>query len=406
MQTMLLRLGSRDEAEWAVLEGAPGTAITMDRGPLESAAAAAAGRRTLVLVPSDELLIRQVSIAARNQRQLLKAVPYALEDELADGIEGLHFALGKRGETGTPVAIVAQSRIEAWIERVQSIGIRPQGLIPDVLLIPFSPGQWSVLIEGEHALVRTGESAGFACEAWDLRDLLLASIEELPEEQRPSRLALHALGEHTPDLAGLDLELEVEAVSEANRGLGVLAAGYQASLPLNLMQGRYSFRDEQRRAFRPWYAVAALLLAWITLLFVSRGFEYFTLKRQVTALTTQIEAVYREAFPEARRVVDPRAQMEQQLRALRGGAGANERDFLALLAETASLLTAQESVGITAVSYRGGRLDLTVTAPNPQVLDSLRQQISARPGVSAELQSVSASGDTASGQLRITPERT
>jgi type II secretory pathway component PulL len=98
--------------------------------------------------------------------------------------------------------------------------------------------------------------------------------------------------------------------------------------------------------------------------------------------------------------------MEQQLRALRGGAGDDDSDFLALLAETAGLITAQQAVDVTAVSYRGGRLDLTVTAPNPQVLDSLRAQISERPGVTAELQSVSASGDIASGQLRITTERT
>lgn len=406
MQTVLLRLGPHDEAEWMVLGGEPGTAATVHHGQLESAAAQAAGRRTVVLVPTGELLIRQVSIAARNQRQLARAVPYALEDDLADGIEGLHFAIGKRSDAGTPVAIVAESRVEAWLEQLQSIGIRPQALIPDVLLIPWTPGQWSVLIEGERSLVRTGETAGFSCESWDLRELLRASIEECPEEQRPSALEIYTLGDYTPDLGALEPEPEIRPVSEEDRALALLGANYRSGTALNLMQGRFSYRDEKRRALRPWYAAAALAIAWIAILFVSRGVEYFMLKQQVAALTTQIETVYRETFPNARRVQDPRAQMEIELRGLRGGAGNEERDFLALMAETAGLIKAQNSVGVTAVSYRAGRLDLTVTAANPQVLDTLRQQISEKPGMAAELQSVSASGDTASGQLRITPEQT
>jgi general secretion pathway protein L len=406
MQTTLLRLGPGDEAEWAVLDSDPTNPVFVQRGRVEEASADANGRRLVVLVPTDALLLRQVVIAARNQRQLAKAVPYALEDDLAEGIDGLHFALGKRGDDGTPVAIVNESRLEAWLEQLGAVDLKPYALIPDVLSLPWTRGEWSVLIEGEHALVRTGEFAGYACEAWDLRELLAVSLEDTPEEQTPSRLAVFGLGEHLPDLGGLDIELAIEPVEDAGSALAVLARGHRPVSSLNLLQGRFSYRDERSQALRPWYAVAALALAWITILFASRGYEYISLKNQSAALTQQIEAVYRQTFPEAQRVVDARVQMEQQLRALRGGAGDDDSDFLALLAETAGLITAQQAVDVTAVSYRGGRLDLTVTAPNPQVLDSLRAQISERPGITAELQSVSASGDIASGQLRITTERT
>src|SRR5450755_1448661 len=80
-------------------------------GALANAVAAAAGRHVCVLVPGTDVLLLEPEVPARAGTKLAQIVPCALEEQLADDIDDLHFAIGRRSADSlrTQVAVVARA---------------------------------------------------------------------------------------------------------------------------------------------------------------------------------------------------------------------------------------------------------------------------------------------------------
>ncbi|NHZ69901.1 MAG: hypothetical protein GWP20_01565, partial [Thermotogales bacterium] len=241
-----------------------------------------------------------------------------------------------------------------------------------------------LLVEAGTVLVRSGDYAGFATDAENLP--LLFSMLQL-KEQAPE--SARVFGSTVLDLEGVDLDL----VEDPAQPLELLARGYSQGPVIDLLQGAYSRREEWGRLLRPWKISAALLLAGVILAGVSTGLNYQHLSGQKEQLAAEIEAVYRKTFPKARRIVNPRAQMEQQLKKLQGKTGGGSTDFLAMLAETATVIRAAKGIDVRGASYRDGRLDLDLLADNLQILDKLKQDLISSGRMEAEIQSATTERD-------------
>jgi type II secretory pathway component PulL len=123
-----------EQASWIVAD-ARGAAIEAPAGgPLELAQPAAAGRRVCVLVPGTDVLMMEPELPTKAGAKLAQMVPYALEEQLAEDIDELHFAIGRRGgadslargaprDGRTPVAVVARALMDEWLSAVQAAGI-------------------------------------------------------------------------------------------------------------------------------------------------------------------------------------------------------------------------------------------------------------------------------------------
>jgi general secretion pathway protein L len=328
--------------------------------------------------------LAEARVPGRNRQRVLRAIPYALEEQLATDVEELHFALGPVTDGDRyPVAVVERSNMDAWAALLRENAIQAEQWIPETLALPSDAG-WSLMVDGETVLVRSGDYAGFAADTDNLPVLfsLFQAKQQAPETAR-------VFGS-----TRLDLELvEVECVDERVQPLEVLARGWAQGPGINLLQGAYSRREEWGRLLRPWKASAALLLAGFILVGVSTGLNYFHLSQQRQQLKAEIEDVYRKAFPQAKRIVNPRAQMEQKLKQLRRQAGGGNTDFLAMFAETAGVVRTTEGINVRGASYRSGRLDLDLQADNLQILDNLKQALVSSGMMSAEIQSVSTEAD-------------
>jgi general secretion pathway protein L len=338
----------------------------------------------VVLVPGAEVTLAEARVPGRNRQRLLRAIPYALEEQLATDVEELHFALGPVGEGDQyPVAVVERSNMDAWAVLLRENGIQAEQLIPETLALPSDAG-WSLMVDGETVLVRSGDYGGFAVDIDNLPVLfsLFQAKQQAPETAR-------VFGSTVLDLETVD----VEFVDERVQPLEVLARGWAQAPGINLLQGAYSRREEWGRLLRPWKASAALLLAGFILVGVSTGLNYFHLSQQREQLSAEIEAVYRKAFPQARRIVNPRAQMEQKLNQFRRQAGRANTDFLAMFVETAGVVRVTEGIKVRGASYRNGRLDLDLQADNLQILDGLKQSLVSSGLLSAEIQSASTEAD-------------
>jgi len=382
--TLLMRLAPGGEGirDWLLVDS-EGQVKTPVQAGAPAPAVAAGARRIVVLVPADDVTLLEARVPGNRQR-VLRAIPFALEEQLASDVDDLHFAVGKTlGEDRYPVAVVERSQMDAWAEQLLAHGISAHQWVPEVLALPRTDG-WDILPEGERILVRSGDFSGFACD----RDNLPVMVSLLAgDDQLPGHARVHAA--EPLDMIGVELELD-----DTHRpALEIFAAGWWQGPVIDLLQGAYSRRAEWGRLLRPWKTTAALLLAAVLLAGVSTGLNYYRLSQQTARLSADIEALYKKTFPNARRIVNPRAQMEQQLKQLQRRAGGGDISFLGMFAETANVVRAAQGISVQGASYRDGRLDLDLQADNLQVLDAFKQSLVGSGRMNAEIQSATTDKD-------------
>src|SRR3990167_2701534 len=91
----------------------------------------AENKEVLVLVPAEDIVLTQVQLPKMNRSRLLKALPFALEDQLIAEIDTLHFATGAyQAEGHLPVAIVSHQKMKSWLAQLQILNIKPDQFIP------------------------------------------------------------------------------------------------------------------------------------------------------------------------------------------------------------------------------------------------------------------------------------
>src|SRR5271170_7331191 len=132
--TLLLRLPppGQDDTEWLGVneDGTPTTA--KQRGPLSLAAAVARSAKVVVLAPSTQILLAEPELPPGSGSKLARAVPFALEEHLTEDVDQLSFAIGRRREQGTPVAVVSRSLLKSWVSELESAGLQPQAIYADI----------------------------------------------------------------------------------------------------------------------------------------------------------------------------------------------------------------------------------------------------------------------------------
>src|SRR6185312_7862525 len=148
--------GPEQGATWLIVDARGAPTGPPQGGPLSLAAARATGRRLAVLVPGSDVLLAEPDVPVKAGAKLQQLVPYALEEQLADDIDELHFAIGKRvGESPTtPVAVVALSLMDEWTSALKAAGLNPESMYVDSDLLPVNPGHAVALLEDDIVVVR------------------------------------------------------------------------------------------------------------------------------------------------------------------------------------------------------------------------------------------------------------
>ena len=128
---LVIRLGAdeNDQASWIAVDDAGTRRTPPVIGPLQEAVKDVGDREVIVIVPAGDTSTLTSDLPAKGAR-LRAALPFALEEQVADEIENLHFAAGNRRASGNlPVVVVAHDRVIAWLEQLREAGIKPLRMI-------------------------------------------------------------------------------------------------------------------------------------------------------------------------------------------------------------------------------------------------------------------------------------
>jgi general secretion pathway protein L len=381
-QTLLFRFISPERAEWLTDN------MTVREGDLTELASEASGRRSVLVVPGEAVTLTEATVPARSRSTWLKALPYALEDSLAGDVEDMHFAVGDtpRG-TQTAVAVVSHERMKSWVDTYTQAGISPVAVVPDILLIPYEEGSWSLLLEGNRGIVRCGPFTGFAIEREDLPLVLELAFTEAGDSAPQS---LRIWGEQTADLSRLTVATRFQgSSSETLKILAVHDEGFHA---LNLLQGPYGRRAQLGKWLRPWHTAAALAGCWLALQVVAQIQTYWQLTQQEANLRVAMEQVYRDSVPSARKIVNPKVQLENRLRELQQSSVSSEATFLDLLYGGGEVLMNLPGITLRALRYKDDQLDLDLEGSSLEVLDQLKQRFTQQSNLIAEIRTTKREG--------------
>lgn len=375
--------------------GVPANAIVREL-PLEQVIALAAHRRVVVFVPGSDVRLTQVTVPARQPAKVLQAAPFVLEDQFAEDVDTLHFALGARLPGGAfPIAVVTRAQVEEWLAPFRAQGVRVDALVPETLALPWTEGgAWSVLPEPAQVIVRNGAYSGFSCVPDDLELFL-----EMAEAGTPASLRVLVARSDANDYTRLHRPMEL--LPGFDQPLEALIRHWRPSQSIDLLQGAYSQRDDLDRLWRPWRVAAQLAAAAFVLGVAVNAVESFRLKREVAALKAENEARFQQIFPRESRIVDLQAQLDQQLRALHSGG--NGAGLFQLLQQASLSLAANPGLTLRTAQFREGALFLDLSGTDLQVLENLRAWFASHRAARLEVQTADAGAGGVQIRLKLTP---
>jgi len=408
---LLLRLPRTpdQEASWLLADG-PGNAISAAQsGPLDQAASRAAGRHVCVLVPGTDVLLAEPELPAKAGTKLQQVVPYALEEQLAQDIDDLHFAIGKKhGDSATtPVAVVSHELMDEWLGALKAAGLAAESMYADSDLLPENPGHAVALLENDVMVVRPPKGATLSMPSGAIREALeLARPSSESGEQTGRGLILY-----TGAAEWQQFSPQVEAVRDQFDGikvqlltsgpLALLAQQLPQTKAINLLQGRYAPQNTTAVGWRAWRVAAILVAALVGLHVAGKATELFMLKRTEKTVDVTLDQTFRSAMPGEQSTVDARRRMEKRLLAVRSGGAASS----GLLPALGALVHARNNVPgttVQALSYREGALELKIAAPNAESLDRVSQALRSN-GWSADLTAGNQVGEGYEGRIQIRP---
>jgi general secretion pathway protein L len=375
MHWLPFRFINPDLVEWLTEDDQPA------QGTLsELAHVITASHQPLLVIPGEMVMLKQVQVPGRNRATVLKAIPYALEDNLAEDIDTLHFAVGPlQPGIPIPVAVIRHEILQGWLNACGEAGVTPAAAIPDTLLLPYQDDAWSLLLEQDRGVLRHGLWEGFVIEQANLEFLLSMTLTEA-DQLAPSDLRVW--GEVPPELAHLALEIHPETETHP---LATFAAGYRSGASINLLQGPYSRQAQLGKWLRPWRVAAILAGCWLGLQIILQISDYARLQQEQTHFRDEMVRIYKEAVPDARRIVNPRAQLENRLQELRGTGNGEESVFLPLLQQSGQALRGVEGITLRGLRYKPNQLDLDLEGNSLETFDVLEQRFNEQTQLNAQM---------------------
>ncbi len=394
-ERLLIRLHPDGRTSWLTLSAQSRAASAANSGA-PPAQALARVQRVVAIVPAESVVLLDTPRMSAQRAQFVKAVPFALEDQLISPVEDLYFALPDRliGER-VAVAVVARKTLQGWIDQLGAAGVRPDAIFAETQLLPVGENAGSVMIENDRAVWRSGKNQGGVSDVPALAEWLTVIRAGQPE--------LHAMDVYDfreraekPPLP----DRHIRYHGHQRDALSFLAAQLATEPELNLLQGEFAPTHRRAPTQRLWRNAGLLGAAAVILLFVYFIADYWKLSRQSTQLETAAGQILHDSFPQMDNVAgDPRQLMQSALDNLRGGADAT--GLLHLLTQIAPALSSTTRTTLTSLEYHNATLELGLRAPDVPTLDLMRERLSTVPGLNVQVTAANTGANGVDGRLRI-----
>lgn len=378
--------------------------ITLGHGNLDELKNIARGKKVSVLIDAHYTTLASVNVPSKNRNKQMQAIPFAMEDNLAEDIDDTFFAMGTSIDNKVPVIAIKRSLLEETLELFNQQQIHISEITADSVALPGGENQWCVLLDEDSALIKTGHAQAHCCDRDNLPLILQALIQQ--SESKPDSISYYFKADDEPassmlDSIDINKEIVIEPHTYQTHALEVFVQYLVDIQQLNLLQGEFTPKREGSNWLKPWKSVAILAGLWISLYLTNAAVLGNQLKQKNIQLSREIEKEFKRAIPDARKMTNMKNRVDRRLRELKTGSSAsNDNGFLQILSKVSPVISENKKIDIKAAVYKNNFVDLDITAKSLQDIEQVKEKLSAISGITTVL-STTVEKDIVKGRLRL-----
>jgi len=308
---------------------------------------------TILVLPSTRSGLFSIELPRLDARKARAAIPYALEEEIAQPISSMHFAFSNRFYQNKHYLVVATDTtfLQQLTAQFQEENIYFDEITTDWFALPSNSG----CITHTCLLVNNTDFKGALTGA--IAEDFLATHPELP---------LISFNNSLPKLSAESSQL-IDTQDQEWIAKQLLQAPR-----INLCQGAFK-KETQEVTTRFWLRLSVgfaggLLACWLSLTVLS----LLLINHKTNQVDEKIAAIYRNFFPDAKRVISPRFRISQLLDT--GESSRKEAYFWMLLGKLVNTFNA-DTVTMDDLRFQNETLSMTLSAKDFSALEQLRERL-------------------------------
>ncbi|UTW44241.1 hypothetical protein KFE80_07460 [bacterium SCSIO 12696] len=318
-----------------------------DTGPLAEIAESLKDKnvyQAILILPGEHIHCSTITLPNRGA---LKALPFLLEEQLAEPVENVHIAHSHIKNGVIHTLAINKRCLDGYLEQLDAQGIKPAAAYADYQLLPIPTGSTlNQCQQGSRTLLRFSDGKGTVLQS-DQLELIAARL--------PSS------GEGSQNLYRDSAEpLSATALTADNQNA------------LNLLQGVY--RPENSSSQRQWQKIAISSLAASFLLmlayFLTAGWHFH---KEADSFQERAEDLFLKTIPTTSNTENIKRRMEGYLKNQTGTSSNN--GFLTLLAQCAPALKKPHQIRHIRFDQQQGTLQLEVQSSSNETINKLRKEL-------------------------------
>lgn len=344
----------QQEHFWAVrLDDAGEVDLPLAWYPIEEIKSMQMGCQTVAVLPASVASLHRLDLPKLSTRKAREAIPYALEEELAEPVTALHVAFDRDTQRGSRyrVVVINRLRLRAWMHELEALEMAFDAITLD----------WFA--------VESGEVCATATDLLVHQDTFIGALSPL--------LAAQYLTTHPEMRAGFTFDDSETSLQQLE--LSAHEGSYRLFVAKRLLEGRYinlcqgAFHNRTYDNFSSlWYGVCgALFAAWFVSVLGINAIALHRLQTKQAGLEQQIAKHYHVFFPEAKQVISPRFRIERLL----NQTGAAPHDSFWILFDALANVVALNPLDIETLRFRDQTLWVSVAAQDFAFLDAFEQKL-------------------------------
>jgi len=350
-----------------------------------SAVAAQNPHPVVIIIPQQCVYVTEVELPEKAGRQVLSAIEYQVEDQLAQDIETQHFALGDTSENPVAIAVVARSIMERCMTLARSHDLRLTQIIPELFLCPWL-GEGVALTEGyDGCLLRYGKYRGLKCNA----QALPAMLELVKRDVEFDTITFYG--------AETDATPTIEKYTLLSQPLSSTRPGIVDGPLIDLQQRDYQLSSAWQGLAKTWQWVALFIVALLVVGSYNKAVALNDLEDELAGIKQQQYELLKPYLPAN---TSPDANFKKLLieRMKQLQSSQREQGFLKLLLDFTRARSSFPNVKISRIGYQGNLLSFEISSSQLNDIEALLETV-IKQGVNATLESLNIKPDQSSGRL-------
>lgn len=351
--------------------------------------------RLVAVLPGELVAMRVLASPPASMSKFRAAAQFLFEDELAAGVDNLHFVVSRNATGAGVIAGIDRAVLQEFREAFSEAGIEPDILTVDYSLAPQTQDGASLVVDRDR-IFGSVKGAGIAAErpwADDLIDRALSNGEGMTVRV----LCVDPAEVHT--IAALEnADVIIESLPDRALRYGKSALG---SGVVNFLQGEFRKKRDWRAGLDPWKRAATLAAACLAVVIIGQFIAVSRDVRAANAIEARIADVHQAAFPDARGV-SPVAHARNVL----GNGGGGSGGFLSLTRVVATALDDNAQIQLQRIRYNGARSEYSIQLQFADIneLENLKRVLTNQGLAVAETGGVRRSGGVYVGEIEVSAQ--